>query len=272
MSEQSDFYFQITDTSQFIPTDKIMRDKEYPSDVLGDDLLGLTDFGYISEFNERWCEGEKGQIELAKPGAVRLFKIFSEPVMRTPERFEYFGFKDVLEQYRIALPRAENPYPNCDHLPIIHNDVAQVLLEAGFVDFRTYPLRVYYISKYHDIYRNGRFGERWSSEEALKRFEFNDQIYSVFQLTNACVQMFTKESRKKAFEIYEYYPGLKGLEFDSNAHNFDLPILFRINYSWDSIYCNIRGKELLSQFNTIVFTGGSYFHRKIKGNPVSLDD
>jgi hypothetical protein len=265
MSKTEELYYQLGDTPQFIPTGKIIKEKEYPSDVLADDLLGLTDFSSIPDSTVRYYDNGKPS---GIKGGVGMFRT-PELVLNPPERFEYFGFKDVLEEFRIIKPRAENPHENCDHLEMFHVDFIDELKHLGFTDFRTYPVRVYFIEKYRDIYRNPRSGstERWSSEEAQKRFDYTDDLYFVFQLTNPRVELFSQDSRERALKI-KTNPIVHDLEFRSDVMELELPLLFRARYDSGVLLCNTKAQEHFKKFNTLSFSGGSYFHRRTKGNPV----
>jgi hypothetical protein len=257
-------FYCLNETHQLLPMGRIMREKGFGDDRTYDDLLGITDFTDLDQQNQIYGEGYHGV-----RGIESSRGLFFQPniVVRVPERFEYCGFQDVLETYNIIFPQAESPFVNCSNAPVVHRKFIEVLTRNGFSNFRTYPVRVYFIKQFQDVYAPPYSmpylfdthdpHPRISSQEAMQRFPYDDEMYVMFQLTNAAIPLFDEEDRQRVIkEKAGTYWTPTELKLREDFDTLKFPLLFRFQYE-PNFFCHASLKADLEQFNFLHFVEGS---------------
>jgi hypothetical protein len=112
-------------------------------------------------------EGPKG--ESRRFDTSRLYQ--PDLITDIPSRFDFYGFSELLEDYRIVEPSTTNHYMSHTVFSITFFDF---LRSIGFKDFIQHPARVYFVDNYDNL------GKKFVDIDG--HFPYRDDLYAVLQL------------------------------------------------------------------------------------------
>jgi hypothetical protein len=190
-------------------------------------------------------------------------------IVQMPQRINVYGIREMQSELDIIMPPVKGSTVRSPALPIVQTKLLKDLESLGFRDYRTYPVRVYYISDYMDQFT----GEQYDSNgmyigpksvipnESDQRFEYNDDRFVILQLTQPALEFF------KPLEAEEHFNHSDSdLKFRDDFDSLELPPLFRIKYKLPDLFCNAETKMVLEKYGSLAFIPGSQVHKDIRGN------
>jgi hypothetical protein len=188
------------------------------------------------------------------------------PIQGIQDFIPVYAHKDVQDSLDLIYKGCSASMHAPSHLPLVQTKFLKDLDALDFHDYRTYPVRVYWIANYEDQFipertvyeKNRSIPGRYTRAEAEQRFEYSDDRFVFLQLTQPALEFFKPPQLLVSQEIVSW------LEFIDSFQIKSLPVLFRVNYHLAELFFNADAKNVLEKYKSLRFISGSgYFQNSI---------